>query len=185
VQVAGPATDDPSGKTNYAFKLPASAPFAWVAPVIVKAADDAVLATIMNPRFDVQSAALFDPDAPVTAAPSVTALPQPTGIVAHFDSYGPGRMSLSLDHPAPAGSALVVAENYYPGWHATVDGKTAAIGRAQYSMIGVQLPAGAQRIRLSFTSSSYETGKTVTWMAILVGLVVLLGGAIMERRSVA
>jgi hypothetical protein len=184
-QVAGPSTNDPSGRSNYVYRLAEPAPFAWVAPVIVKAPDDAVLATVMNPRFDVQTAALFDPAAPVTAAPEVTTLPDPTGIVAHMDSYSPGKMSLTLDRAAPGGSALVVAENYYPGWHATVDGKSAHIGRAQYSMIGVELPAGARRIDLAFTSSPYETGKTITWVAIIVTLITLVGGVTMERRRVA
>jgi hypothetical protein len=184
-QVAGPTANDPSGRTNYLYKLPESAPYAWVAPVIVKAADDAVLATVTDPRFDVQSAALFDPAAPVDAAPAVTSLPAPTGIVAHFDSYAPGHMSVSLDRDAPAGSALVVAENYYPGWTATVDGKPGRIGRAQYSMIGVQLPAGARKIDLVFTSSAYQTGKVVTWIAILVAFIGLVGGIVVERRRVA
>lgn len=184
-QVAGPATNDPSGRTNYLYRLPEAAPYAWVAPVIVKAADDAVLATITDPRFNVQTAALFDPAAPVEVGPTVTALPAPTGIVAHFDSYAPGKMSVSLDRTAPAGSALLVAENYYPGWSATVDGKSAKIGRAQYSMIGVQLPAGARKIELTFTSSSYETGKVITWIAILIALAGLVGGAFLERRRVA
>jgi hypothetical protein len=183
--VAGPSTEDASGQSNYVYRLPGSAPFAWVAPVIVKAADDAVLATIMNPRFDVETAALFDPAAPVTAGPPVTSLPAPTGIVAHVDSYAPGRMSLTLDRGAPSGSALVVSENYYPGWHATVDGKPGHIGRAQYSMIGVELPPGARKIELAFTSAPYETGKTVTWIAIVIALIALAGGVIMERRRVA
>ncbi|MEO7218077.1 MAG: YfhO family protein [Gemmatimonadaceae bacterium] len=184
-QVAGPATNDPSGRTNYLYQLPESAPYAWVAPVIVKAPDDAVLATVTDPRFNVQTAALFDPAAPVDAAPAVTALPAPTGIVAHFDSYAPGKMSVTLDRDAPVGSALVVAENYYPGWSATVDGKPAKIGRAQYSMIGVELPAGARKIDLTFTSSSYETGKLITWIAILIALAGLVGGTVLERRQVA
>ena len=183
-QVAGPTTDDASGRTNYLYKLPEAAPYAWVAPVIVKAADDAVLSTVMNPRFDVQSAALFDPAAPVTAV-NVTALPQPTGINAGFDAYAPGRMSIALDRPAPAGSALIVAENYYPGWHATVDGKAAPIGRAQYSMIGVELPAGAHKIDLVFSSPAYETGKLITWIAIVIALIGLAGGTFMERKRVA
>lgn len=183
-QVAGPAAEDQSGKTNYLYRLPEPAPFAWVAPVIVKAADDAVFATVTNPRFDVQAAALFDPSAPVTAGPAVTALPQPTGIAAHVDAYSAGKISISLDRAAPAGSALLVAENYYPGWHATVDGKLAPIGRAQYSMIGVELPAGAHKIELAFTSSAYETGKMITWIAIIITLVALTGGAFMERRHV-
>lgn len=185
VQVAGPATDDASGRSNYVYRFPEAAPFAWVAPVIVKAPDDAVLATIMNPRFNVEAAALFDPSAPVTAAPGVTSLPQPTGIVAHVDSYAPGRMTLTLDRGAPSGSALLVSENYYPGWHATVDGKPGHIGRAQYSMIGVELPAGARKIELAFTSAPYETGKTVTWIAIIIALAALAGGVFMERRRVA
>jgi hypothetical protein len=184
-QVAGPSTEDPSGRTNYVYRLAGTAPFAWVAPVIVKAPDDAVLSTIMDSRFDVQAAALFDTAAPVRAPPAVTALPAPTGIVAHVDSYAPGRMSLTLDRAAPAGSALIVSENYYPGWHATVDGKAAPIGRAQYSMIGVELPAGGRRIDLAFTSAPYETGKMVTWIAIIVAVATLVGGAAMERRRVA
>ncbi|HEY8310329.1 MAG TPA: YfhO family protein, partial [Gemmatimonadaceae bacterium] len=185
IQVAGPSADDHSGHTNYLYKLPDAAPFAWVAPVIVKAADDAVLTTVMNPRFDVQTAALFDPAAPVTSANSVTALPQPTGIVAHIDSYAPGRISVSLASGAPAGSALIVAENYYPGWNATVDGKPGVIGRAQYSMIGVELPAGARKIDLAFSSRAYETGKLVTWIAIIIAMLGLAGGTLMERRRVA
>ncbi len=184
-QVAGPSIEDPSGRTNYVYRLAGTAPFAWVAPVIVKAADDAVLATIMNSRFDIQAAALFDPAAPVTAGPAVTTLPQPTGIVAHVDSYAPGKMSLTLDRAAPAGSALIVSENYYPGWHATVDGKAAAIGRAQYSMIGVELPVGARKIELAFTSAPYQTGKAITWAAIAIALLALAGGTIMERRRIA
>ena len=184
-QVAGPSTDDQSGRTNYLYRLPDSAPYAWVAPLIVKAADDAVLETVMNPRFDVQTAALFDPAAPVTGATAVTTLPQPTGIAATIDSYKPGRISVSLGSAAPAGSALLVAENYYPGWHATVDGKAAPIGRAQYSMIGVELPAGARKIELTFSSPAYETGKLITWVAIVIALIGLVGGTFMERRRVA
>ena len=184
-QVAGPSTDDPSGRTNYVFRLAGAAPFAWVAPVIVKAPDPAVLATVMDPRFNIQSAALFDTAAPVKAGPQVTSLPAPTGITAHVDAYAPGRMSLTLDRPAPQGSALVVAENYYPGWHALVDGRAAPIGRAQYSMIGVELPAGARTVNLAFSSAPYQTGKVVTWLAIVLTLLGLAGGSIMERRRVA
>lgn len=183
-QVAGPSTEDQSGQTNYVFKLAEAAPFAWVAPVIVKAPDDAILAAVRNPRFDVESAALFADSAPVTPGPRVDSLPQPTGIATHIDSYAPGRMTISLGTPAPAGSALIVAENYYPGWHATVDGKEAAIGRVQSTLIGVELPVGATKVDLTFTSPSYERGKLVTWLAVIVTVIALVAGGVMERRRV-
>jgi len=182
-KVFGPDTDDPSGETDYVFRLPTTTPYAWVAPVIVKAPDDAVLATVKDPRFDVATAALFEPGAPVTGAAVGKTLPPPTGIAVHVDSYAPGHVEMTLDRPAPAGAALVAAENFYPGWHATVDGKDAPIGRAQYSLIGVGLPTGARKVTLDFSSTPYETGKIITWLAILASVVAIGAGVVLERRQ--
>jgi uncharacterized membrane protein YfhO len=79
---------------------------------------------------------------------------------------------------------LVVSENYYPGWTATADGKPAAIGRADYSFIGVQLPPGAKSIELNFTSPSYQKGKMATWLAIALGFAMLGFGVFRDRRRV-
>jgi len=76
-----------------------------------------------------------------------------------------------------------VSENYYPGWKATVDGREATLGRADYSLIGVALPAGARTIELSFDSAPYHTGKAVTLAALALSVVWWLAGAFMERRS--
>jgi hypothetical protein len=182
-QVAGPAADDPSGREDYVFRLPGDAPYAWVAPVIVKAPDDAVLATVKDPRFDVTRAALFDTAANVQGAANVTALPPATGIAAHVDSYAAGHVTLTLGAPAPAGSALVVAENYYPGWSAQVDGKPGTVARAQYSMMGIPLPTGARTVTLSFASAPYERGKVITWLAILVSVIAIGFGVVRERAE--
>jgi uncharacterized membrane protein YfhO len=91
-------------------------------------------------------------------------------------------VNIDLSAPAPQGSSLVVSENYYPGWKATVDGKAAPVGRADYTLIGVELPPGARSIELNFTSPSYERGKRVTWVAIAVGLL-MLGAGIWRDRS--
>jgi hypothetical protein len=37
-------------------------------------------------------------------------------------------------------------------------------------------------VRLDFTSPSYQTGKTITWIAILVSLLALGAGAWRDRR---
>src|SRR6185295_1236119 len=82
---------------------------------------------------------------------------------------------LDLDKPAPAGSALVVSENYYPGWKASVGGKPAPIGRADLSLIGVELPEGAREVELTFASASYARGRLITVLALVVAL--LMTGA--------
>ena len=108
-----------SGDTVYLFRLNAENPYSWVTPVAVKAPDEQVLATILNPRFDVTRAALFDTSANVTVAQGVQSLPAPLAIKTTVRHYEPGKVQIDLSAPAPQGSSLVVSENYYPGWIAS------------------------------------------------------------------
>jgi uncharacterized membrane protein YfhO len=112
----------------------------------------------------------------------VQALPAPISVTTSVSHYEPGNVRIDLSAPAPDGASLVVSENYYPGWKATVDGKPAAIGRADYTFIGVELPAGARSVQLDFTSPTYERGKVITWIAILFGFLMLTTGAWRDRR---
>ena len=182
--VEGPVRDA-SGGVLYLYRLNADNPYAWVTPVAVKAPDDQVLATLLNPRFDVKRAALFDTSANVAVATNVQVLPAPLPLTASVRHYEPGRVQIDLSAPAPAGASLVVSENYYPGWTATVDGRPARIGRADFTLIGVELPPGARAVELNFTSASYARGKAITLFAIAVGLVMLAAGTWQERRRLA
>ena len=77
---------------------------------------------------------------------------------------------------------LIVSENFYPGWKARIDGREARTERADYTLIGVPLSAGANRIELDFTSASYETGKLITWLATAAALVLWGLGLFADRR---
>ncbi|HJQ52512.1 MAG TPA: hypothetical protein VJ825_01600 [Gemmatimonadaceae bacterium] len=182
--VKGPVVNA-AGDTTYLYRVNRNNPYSWVTPVAVKAPDDQVLATVLNPRFDVKRAALFDPSAEVASAGAIQSLPAPLSISTSVRSYAPGSVKIDLSAPAPAGSSLIVSENYYPGWIASVDGKPGRLGRADYSLIGVELPEGARTVELNFTSPAYQRGKVVTWIAILLGLVVLGWGAWSDRRRLA
>jgi uncharacterized membrane protein YfhO len=115
----------------------------------------------------------------------VQTLPPALSITTSVRRYEPGRVQIDLSAPAPQGSSLIVSENYYPGWIATVDGKAARIGRADYTLIGVELPVGARAIELNFTSPSYAKGKAMTWIAIALGLLMLSAGMWRDRRRFA
>ena len=176
-RLAGPVRDG-VGTPLYLYSVPGDNPPAWVTPVIVEAPDDAVFATILDQRFDVGSVALFDTSAAVQRQ-DVKALPSPLtplAINANVTRYDPGHISVQLDAPAPAGSALVVSENYYPGWRATVDGRPATVGRADYVLIGVALPTGARSVDLTYHSASYERGKTITLVALALSILGMLAG---------
>lgn len=179
-RVVGPVINA-SGTTVYLYEFTEDHPAAWIAPVIVKAPDDAVLGTVLDPRFDVRRAALFDTSAAVTGQ-QIESLPAALSLRAEATRYEPGAIDVELDEPAPAGSALVVSENYYPGWAAEVDGKPAVIGRADMSLIGVPLAAGARRVSLRFSSEPYEKGKSVTLTALMIGVLALGAGLLIEAR---
>jgi hypothetical protein len=168
------------GSDIYLFRMADENPAAWVAPAIVKATDEEMLGTVLDPRFDVRRAALFDTGSTV-AAVQLTALPPPSPVRARATRYDPGAIDIELDQPTVAGNALIVSENFYPGWSATVDGKPANIARADMSLIGVELPAGARKVELRFASPPYEKGKTVTLVAILLAAAWCAAGAIFGK----
>jgi len=180
-KLVGPVKDA-AGATVYLYSVPGENPAAWVAPAIVKAPDDVVLATILDPRFPVRSTALFDTSAAVQGRTDLKSPPKPLPIDVAIARFDPGRISLHLNAPAPAGSALIVSENYYPGWQATVDGKAAEPARANFTLIGVPLPEGARRVELTFDSPAYERGKLITLFALGTTAAVMLVGLVADRR---
>ena len=173
------------GNTVYLYELElegATQPPAWVAPVIVKAAPEPTLATVLDPRFDPRQAAIFD-SASTVAGAQISALPEPSALRARLTRSDPEHMTVDLDAPSPAGSALVVSENYYPAWKARVDGRDTPVARADFTFIGVPLPAGARRVELTFQQNSYERGKLLTLIALAASAVLIVFGAIRERRA--
>jgi hypothetical protein len=178
--LTGPVKNS-AGSTVYLYRLPGDNPYAWVAPAITKAPDEEVKAAVLDPRFDPLRIAVFDTASKLSASPPAT-LPEPLALRASTTDLRPGHASISFSAPAPAGSALVVSENYYPGWSATIDGRPAPVYRANFNLIGIPLPAGAQRVELSFQDAAVATGKIVTIASVLLALAVLAGGVVVDRR---
>jgi Bacterial membrane protein YfhO len=180
-KVVGPVRNA-AGSLVYLYRLPGDNPPAWVAPLAVRAGDDAALATVLDPRFDPARVAIVDSAGPFGQA-GVTALPAPIANTASITSYEPGRIQLKLSTPAVENTVLIVSENYFPGWTATADGKAAELTRADYNLIGVKLPAGAMSVDLSFRDAAFVRGARITIFALLVAVAGALAGVVIERRG--
>ena len=167
-KLVGPVRDA-AGTNVYLYRLPGDNPPAWLAPVFVKAPEDQILAAVLNPQFDPTRVAVLDTNSKIPAQ-QIQAPPEPLNIPVRVTRYAPGEVQLQLPSSPPAGSALIVSENYFPGWNASVDGRAAPIDRVQYNLIGVQLPANARKISLHFDDTAYERGKLITIVAILIAL---------------
>lgn len=181
-RVAGPVRNA-AGSMIYLLQPSQNDPYAWVATAAVKAPEAQTLPTVLDQRFNPAEVAVFDTSAKVPTV-TLTTAPPASDITTHVTTYAPGHVVMDLSAPAPQGSALVVSENYYPGWRATVDGKPVpAIGRADVSLIGVALPAGAKHIELTFDDPAYERGKIVTLIAIALALLLTAWGVAARRME--
>ncbi len=179
--VAGPVKTA-AGTTVWLHQLPTEHPFAWVAGTIAKFPDAAVADAFKTPNFPYRAVALLPPESE-TSAQALSGMPAALALKTRTSGYAPGRFTVELDAPAPAGSALVVSENYYPGWTARVDGQPAKAERANLSLMAVALPEGARTVEFTFDSASYHTGSTITGFAVGFALVMLLAGIAMDRRQ--
>jgi hypothetical protein len=179
---AGPVRNA-AGTMTYLYELPGDHPAAWIAPLIVKLDDPTTKATVLNPLFDVKRVAIFDMASTIEARPVNSPLPDPVPFGVDVTRYHPGVIDITLGGPAPAGSALVVSENFYPGWTAMVDGKAAKIARADYTLIGVELPTGAKSVQLRFDSAPYHTGKLLTLLALGAALLWWIIGFALDRKA--
>jgi hypothetical protein len=170
-----------SGNEVWLYELDEPNPAAWVVPVITEASADDIRAVVLDPSFDVRRAALFDSSEAVQGS-GISALPEPLSIRARVTHPSAREIRVELDNPAPQGSALIVSENWYPGWRALIDGKPATVGRADYTFIGIPLTAGARRVDLSFADPVYARGKIITMVALLITFGLIAGGLVVERR---
>lgn len=181
-RILGPVRNA-AGTEVWLYRLPGDNPAAWVTPVVVTATDEQVLPTLLDRRFDPLRAALFDTSAAVRPARDVTSLPEPlAGTRVVVSSFEPGRIDLRIDGPVPEGAGLVVSENFYPGWTATVDDRAVPVSRVDYSFMGLQLPANASRVSLRFENARAETGQLVTLLAVALSLSLAIGGLVASRR---
>lgn len=182
--VAGPVRNA-AGTMTYLFALPGEHPPAWIAPLQVRLDDAPAKATLLNPNFDVQRVAIFAPDAVVNARPVDTPVPARVAAVVRATRYEPGAIDLRIEGAYPEGSALVVSENYYPGWTATIDGAPTRAFRADYSLIGLELPKRATQISLRYQSTPFQRGRAITLVVLLAAVAWMTGGAVADRRRLS
>ena len=180
--VAGPSPNV-AGNISYLYRLPGDNPSAWVVPLAVKVGDEIARQTVLDPRFDVRRVGLIDSTAQLPTQPIPQTLPPVVQTSAHVDVWEPGHIALTLSQPALANELLVVSENYYPGWSASVDGKPAMVARTDYVLIGVSLPAGGQKIELSFSSSAYQRGRFISGSVLAIIALSLLVPFVVSKRS--
>ncbi len=96
-----------------------------------------------------------------------------------------GRNAGSVNFQARMGcrGMLVIADTWYPGWYATVDGHPARIYEPYAALRGVVVEQGFHKVEMHYRPRSVLVGGMMSVAGILMGLVVGLWGGGRASRS--
>ena len=102
------------------------------------------------------------------------AVAQDKNSVAKLLAYEPNQLTYEVS--SDKGGVLVFSEVYYPGWTATIDGQPAELGRVNYILRALRVPAGKHQVKLAFFPKSVDTTETIAYVAYVVLLLIIVGG---------
>lgn len=82
-----------------------------------------------------------------------------------LDSYTPNRLTYTAD--TKNGGVAVFSEVWFPwGWKATVDGQPQELGRVNYVLRALRLPAGKHTVTMIFDPDSIHVTTTIAYICI-------------------
>jgi hypothetical protein len=111
-------------------------------------------------RFNLHEMAAVDAEAP---PPTLSFTPGLSS--ANVTRIGDGQLSVVAS--TQGGGFLVVSENYYPGWRASVDDVPVPVYRANMTLQGVVVPPGLHRVRFELRSTTLRAGYIVSGLALI------------------
>jgi hypothetical protein len=122
-------------------------------------------ARLVDPSFDPsREVLLLDAPAGVTASGHWSIQDEPTSGTAAIARDDDDAVDVDVD--AHGHGFLLLADTYYPGWRADIDGTPAAIYRANISVRAVAVPSGRHRVRFRFSADRYFVGLKISLAAV-------------------
>ncbi|KKL70424.1 hypothetical protein LCGC14_2105030, partial [marine sediment metagenome] len=89
---------------------------------------------------------------------------------------------LRIEVKNPRAGLLFLADNYYPGWTALVNGKKTKIYRANYTFRAVPVPKGNNVIEFIYRPASVTRGIVISILSLLILITLLLLPALLGKK---
>jgi hypothetical protein len=161
-----------NGRDAQVFHVEGALPRTFVAGAqrTVNSGDDA-LATVTGAGFAPREVAVTE-----RRVPGIGGASGESAGTARIVRYEPDHVRIDADLTKPG--IVVLGDNWYPGWKATVDGKDVDVERVDYVMRGTVASAGRHVIDYRYQPSSWRIG----WIVSLLALLSLATAVVLERR---
>ena len=106
----------------------------------------------------------------------------PSGFAGETGDHGAAAVDFVTDDPervvlrvqAPARGFLVLTDQYFSGWQATVGGTPVQIVRANYAFRLVEIPAGPSTVEFRYVPQSVRLGAVVSALTLVGALATLV-----------
>lgn len=152
-------------------------PRAWIATnAVVDEDPERTLRRLADPAFDPAAVVLLSTNAPGAAPPQakrpVASVATPSGFAKVIINV-PLRVEVEAT-VGPLGGYLVLADTFFPGWHAQVNGTKAPIYRANHVMRAVPIGPGTHRVTFTYWPTPFWVG-----LALSLGTLATLGVAVL------
>lgn len=168
---------DQTGKESV-YPNPGALGAAWfVSAVRYENTPQAVMNALTNfhPK---DTAVLFSKDRSAVGATSALA---PSDTI-QLDANNNDEITYHSNSAAP--HFAVFSEVFYEkGWKAYIDDREVPIIRANYVLRGLSVPSGQHNIKFVFHPSSFYTGKTISLLAGLIVILLIIAAAVQSWRT--
>lgn len=104
------------------------------------------------------------------------------GDTIYLTSYTPNKLTYHVS--TRSGGLGVFSEVYFPwGWKAEIDGKPAELGRVNYVLRAMRLPAGSHTVTMTFDPDSIHTTTNVAYACVTLIYLLLAAGIFLTTVS--
>ncbi len=123
----------------------------------------------------------FDPaeEVVLASAPDDIVAPVQAESSARISSYAPERVVVKVHSGAPG--YLVLADAFYPGWVARIDGRAVQILRADLLFRAVEVPAGDHVVEFSYSPIAWKIGAAVSSFTMVVLALGMVGLGVRKK----
>jgi hypothetical protein len=154
------------------YRNEAALPRAWIVPAARLEPDP--LAAILDPAFDPRGEVILD----ASLTPADVIRDTQDAIDHTLISLQDTPNAVTIRAASEAGGYLVLADTWYPGWRATLDGRAVSILRANVALRAVAFPAGEHVVEFRYEPDSFRAGAGLSATSALL----IAAGLILSMR---
>lgn len=180
-QVLGPARTT-LGRQGFLYEADTVPPYVRIMSGALKVPEEEIAVAAGDQRFPVLEVALYPDTASLEPADLGDVIPPPPGVEAELVLWEPGLIRVRLNGADERVTYLVVSENWYPDWRATIDGQETAVHRAQNTLLSVAVPPGAREVEFRYVSRHHDRFKGISLAAALAASLLILVPEFRDRR---